>query len=161
MNELSPNTVFNTIDKCIIYNYNFHSKYPLHMPFLHAENCSSKFTIMSFWVPVPKSPVEICILKKSLDMSLRLRNSTFQCTSLFRLVVIHLQEFHMSKMTCVKHNWASLCNIVQSNLYKITTLGTNQKWSSWAGGCLIKHLYKTATKQIVLGRFFSVFFLTQ
>ena len=35
-----------------------------------------------------------------------------------------------------------------SKLYKTTTIGTTQKWSSWAGGCLIKHLYKTATKQI-------------
>ena len=32
-----------------------------------------------------------------------------------------------------------------SNLYKTTTLGTIQKWSSWTGGCLIKHLYKTTT----------------
>ena len=32
-----------------------------------------------------------------------------------------------------------------SNLYKTTTLGTIQKWSSWTCGCLIKHLYKTTT----------------
>ena len=37
---------------------------------------------------------------------------------------------------------------IQWNLYKTTTLGTSQKWSPWAGGRLIKHLYKTATKQM-------------
>ena len=30
--------------------------------------------------------------------------------------------------------------LVQSNLYKMTTLGTTQKWSAWAGGRLIKPL---------------------
>ena len=35
-----------------------------------------------------------------------------------------------------------------SNLYKMTTIETTQKWSSWVGGCLIKHLHKTATKQM-------------
>ena len=34
---------------------------------------------------------------------------------------------------------------IQSNLYKTTTLGTNQKRSSWADGCLIKHLHKMTT----------------
>ena len=29
---------------------------------------------------------------------------------------------------------------IQSKLYKTTTLGTTQKWSSWAGGRLIKQL---------------------
>ena len=37
---------------------------------------------------------------------------------------------------------------LQSNLYKTTTLGTTQKWSSWTGGRLIKHPYKTTTNQI-------------
>ena len=37
---------------------------------------------------------------------------------------------------------------IQSNLYKMTTLGTTQKWSSWASGCLIKHLYTITTKQM-------------
>ena len=37
---------------------------------------------------------------------------------------------------------------MQSNLYKTTTLGTTQKWLPWAGGRFIKHLYKTATKQM-------------
>ena len=35
---------------------------------------------------------------------------------------------------------------ILSNLYKMTTLGTTQKSSSWTDGHLIKHLYKTATK---------------
>ena len=37
---------------------------------------------------------------------------------------------------------------IQSNLYNTTTLGTTQKWSFWTGGRLIKHHYKTTTKQI-------------
>ena len=41
-----------------------------------------------------------------------------------------------------------LPQLLQSNLYKTTTLGTTQKWSSWAGGRLIKHLHKTTTKQM-------------
>ena len=40
-------------------------------------------------------------------------------------------------------------------MYKTTTLGTTQSWSSEAGGCLIKHLYKTATKQ--MGSFLVIF----
>ena len=44
------------------------------------------------------------------------------------------------------------CQVVnfglQSNLYKMTSLGTTQKWLSWAGGHLVKHLYKMATKQM-------------
>ena len=39
---------------------------------------------------------------------------------------------------------------VRSNLYKTTTPGTTQKWSSWTGGRLIKHLYKTTINQISL-----------
>ena len=34
------------------------------------------------------------------------------------------------------------------NLCKTTTLGTTQKWSSWAGGRLVKHLYKTTTDEM-------------
>ena len=36
----------------------------------------------------------------------------------------------------------SHCNYTQSNLYKMNTLGTSQKWSSWASGCPLKHLNK-------------------
>ena len=39
---------------------------------------------------------------------------------------------------------------IQSNMHKMTTLGIIQLWSSWTGGCLIKHLYKMATKQMCL-----------
>ena len=39
---------------------------------------------------------------------------------------------------------------VQPNLYKTSTLGNTQKWLSWAGLHLIKHLHKTATKQMCL-----------
>ena len=37
---------------------------------------------------------------------------------------------------------------IQSNLYKTTTVGTTQKWTSSTCGRLIKHLYKTTTNQI-------------
>ena len=37
--------------------------------------------------------------------------------------------------------------VIQSNLYKTTTLGTTQKWSSWTGGRLMK------PNLVVLGRF--------
>ena len=30
----------------------------------------------------------------------------------------------------------------------ITTLETTQKWLTWTGGCLVKHLHKTTTNQI-------------
>ena len=32
---------------------------------------------------------------------------------------------------------------LQSNLYKTITLATTQKWLSWTGDCLIKHLLQT------------------
>ena len=42
-----------------------------------------------------------------------------------------------------------MCKImIQSNLYKTTTLGTTQEWSLWAGGRLAKHLYKMTTNQM-------------
>ena len=47
-------------------------------------------------------------------------------------------KFHMKEMS------------LQSNLCKTTTLGTTQKWSSWTGCHLIKHLYKTTTNLIWL-----------
>ena len=37
---------------------------------------------------------------------------------------------------------------VQSDLHKTTTHWTPQKWLSWAGGRLLKHLYKTTTNQM-------------
>ena len=37
--------------------------------------------------------------------------------------------------------------MVQSNLYKMNTLWTTQKWSSLAGGRLKKHLHRMGTKQ--------------
>ena len=42
----------------------------------------------------------------------------------------------------------SFFKYIQPNLYKMTALRTTQKWLSWAGGCLIKHLYKTTTNQM-------------
>ena len=48
----------------------------------------------------------------------RLRNPTFQCSSLLRLVIIHLREPPESKRTPVKHDWASLCIIVKERITK-------------------------------------------
>ena len=48
-------------------------------------------------------------------------------------------------------SWDNSCCmklVIQSNLYKITTFGTTQKCFFWAGGRLIKRLYKTTTNQI-------------
>ena len=45
-------------------------------------------------------------------------------------------------------SYAILRKQVQSNLYQTTTRRTTQKLSSWAGGGLIKHLYKMATNHI-------------
>ena len=41
-----------------------------------------------------------------------------------------------------------LWQILQSDLYKTTTPGATQKWLSWTGGHLIKHLYKMTTSQL-------------
>ena len=45
------------------------------------------------------------------------------------------------------HDLSIKMYFIQSNLYKTTTLGTTQKWSSWTGGRLIKHLYKMTANQ--------------
>ena len=42
----------------------------------------------------------------------RLWNLTFQCTSLFGLTIIHLQESAESKTACMKHNYGTLCNTI-------------------------------------------------
>ena len=82
------------------------------------------------------------------------KNRKFNMTSLWRLsryfgnhisfAILRLQ----SKFHC--HN---LVFELQSNLYKTITLGTTQKWSSWAGGCFIKHLHKTTANVVVHDRF--------
>ena len=41
-----------------------------------------------------------------------------QSTSLFRLMIIHLQVSPESKFTHVKHNCASLCNTVKEQITK-------------------------------------------
>ena len=41
-------------------------------------------------------------------------------------------------------------DLIQSNLYKTTTLGTTRKWLFWTGNCLEKHLHKTTTNQMWL-----------
>ena len=71
MNELSPNTLSNTITKYIIITFFIvNNPYPCHPYMFITENYSSKFTIMSFWAPALKSPAENGIPKKSWDMLL-------------------------------------------------------------------------------------------
>ena len=73
LNELSPNTVFNTIDKYIISIFSIvNNSLPCHQYMFVTKNYYSKFTIMSFWAPSPKSTAENSIPKKSLDTSLTL-----------------------------------------------------------------------------------------
>ena len=49
---------------------------------------------------------------------------------------------HFTNQITLKPSLAENLKLIQSNLYKMTTLGTRQKWSSWTGGRLIKHLHK-------------------
>ena len=61
----------NTIDKFIIISFSIvNNPYLCHPYIFIIENYSSKFTIMSFWEPAPKSPAENGISQKSLNMSL-------------------------------------------------------------------------------------------
>ena len=71
MNELSTNTVSNTIDKYIIITFSIVSNpYPCHPFIFMTENYSSKFTIVFFWAPALKSLAENGITRKSLNTSL-------------------------------------------------------------------------------------------
>ena len=73
LNELSPNTVFNTIDKYILSIFSIvNNSFPRHPYMFVTKNYYSKFTIMSFWSPIPKSTAANEIPKKSLDISLTL-----------------------------------------------------------------------------------------
>ena len=49
------------------------------------------------------------------------------CISLYRLVIIHLQESPESKLTCVKPNCASLCNIVEEQITKTWFINQTQE----------------------------------
>ena len=62
---------------------------------------------------------------------------------------VHINNEKSVEKITVYHNILEKVEIhLLSNLYKTTTFGTTQKESSWTGGCLIKHLYKTTTNQI-------------
>ena len=76
----------------------------------------------------PKTIVKIATVQaKSLQiMPDRLWNSTCQCTSLFRLEIIHLRESPMSKMTCVTHNCMSLSNVVKDQITKTWFINETQ-----------------------------------
>ena len=61
----------NTIDKFIIISFSIvNNPCPCHPYMFITENYSSKFTIMCFWDPAPKSSAENGISQKSLDTSL-------------------------------------------------------------------------------------------
>ena len=71
LNELSPNTISNTIDKGTIVTFSIvNNPCPCHSYMFTTEKCSSKFMIMSFWAPPLNSPAENGIPKKYLDKSL-------------------------------------------------------------------------------------------
>ena len=73
LSELSPNTVFNIIVKYIISIFSIvNNSFPCHPYMFVTKKYYSKFTIMSFWAPVPKSTAENGIPKKSLDTLLPL-----------------------------------------------------------------------------------------
>ena len=73
LSELSPNTVFNIIVKYIINIFSIvNNSFPCHPYMFVTKKYYSKFTIMSFWAPVPKSTAENGIPKKSLDTLLPL-----------------------------------------------------------------------------------------
>ena len=54
----------NTIDRYIIAFSLVNNPYPCYLYMFITENYSSKFTIMSFWTSVRKSPAENGISKK-------------------------------------------------------------------------------------------------
>ena len=55
----------NAIDKYKIITFSIvNNPYPCHPYMFITENYSSKFTIISFWAPAPKSPAEINISQK-------------------------------------------------------------------------------------------------
>ena len=54
MNEFSPNTISNRIDKYIITVSIVNNAYPSYPYMFITENCFSKIMIMSFWSPAPK-----------------------------------------------------------------------------------------------------------
>ena len=65
----------NTIDEYTIITFSIvNRRYPCYPYMFITENYSSKFTIMSFWDPGPKSPAKDGILKNSLYASLDLVN---------------------------------------------------------------------------------------
>ena len=62
----------NAIDKYIIITFSIvNNPHPCHPYMFITENYPSKFTIMSFWAPAPKSPAENGIPTKSLSTSLQ------------------------------------------------------------------------------------------
>ena len=56
---------------------------------------------------------------------------------------------HIFPLVCLS-DCLSVCMYVHTvkPVYTTTTHETTQKWSPWAGGQLIKHLYETATNQM-------------
>ena len=59
MNELSPNTMSNTVDKYIISTFFIaNTFYPCHPYMFITGIYFSMFAIMTFWTPAPKRPAE-------------------------------------------------------------------------------------------------------
>ena len=84
------------------------------------------------------SSPKICVLKKNKRHNVKA----------FTMITTKMKVKQWQNVFHVIVNAYSIVQYVQSNLYKTTTLGTTQKWSSWTGGRLVKHCYKTTTNQI-------------
>ena len=74
---------------------------------------------------------------------------SFQVVSCSLQVISHHCRLFQVDPRFNKYSNIHICKMhIQQNLFKTTTFGTTQKWSSLAGGRLIKHLYETATKKM-------------
>ena len=86
MNELTLNTMSNTIDKYIVITFSIvNNPYRCHPYMFLTQNDSAKFTIMSFGSPSSKFPTKNGIPKQYLDTSLKRLTFSIQDSFEFRL----------------------------------------------------------------------------
>ena len=110
--ELSPNTMSNTIDKDIIITFwTVNNPYPCHPYMFVTEIYSSKFTVMSFWVPALQTPAKNGIPKKCLDMSL----PYLQLLALLMNRLLH--GMLLWNLTCLE--WLFYCTLHNSYLINL------------------------------------------
>ena len=82
LNELSPNTISNTIDKYIIITFSIvNNPWPYHSYMFITENCSSSVTTIMYFrtTSLPQNPLlKTVFLKKSLDTSMNSNQKNLQ-----------------------------------------------------------------------------------